>query len=129
MTSLFSFDGSELHRTHLLSMVKEWAKDEDAHFYSSSAEVKENEWLDLDEGIWVTSKNRYMYGVNKVSWRGLGVRRGVLIMGGSFPEWPTANNWYIGFTTAGNGTPAGIFPVNDDYGHAVASFIVSEFFI
>lgn len=112
----------------LLAAVNQWAKDEDAHIYKSATPTIYS-LLDLEEGIWITSKIRLMHGVNKIEWRGLGVRRGVLFMGQPIPNWPSKDNWYVGFTTAGNGTPAGIFPVNNDLSFNIAATILSNNFI
>lgn len=119
---------NDFSKKYLLSAVKQWAIDEDAHTYDKATSTFYS-LLDLEEGVWITSKVRLLHGVSKITWRGLGVRRGIVLMGHPLPNWPFENNWYVGFTTAGNGTPAGIFPVNNDLSYNVASIILSENFI
>lgn len=94
--------------------VQYWAEQEDARICRTEEDLNTvDQFVDTEEGVWVTSKidKSILCSALQMNWRGLGVRRGVLFMEQGHPSSPNRYGWWIGFTTAGNGTPAYIFPV------------------
>ena len=95
--------------TTLTQLVNQYCNDEDAVLIDTLTEDIANllcapEDDDLD--VWNERITRFSKDIIEIRWRGLSVRRGVMYVTRSDGNW-------IGFTTAGNGTPAYIFPVND----------------
>lgn len=59
----------------------------------------------LCPGVHVTSVDEMSAGILKVKWRGWGCRRGVLLI-------ENDGAVFFGYTIAGNGTPAFMFPIS-----------------
>ncbi len=74
---------------------------------------------DDNQDVWNERITRFGKDIIEIRWRGLSVRRGVVYVTRSEGNW-------IGFTTAGNGTPAYIFPVNDIFAETIYWEILSR---
>lgn len=112
MTSLYS----EMHpvRYTVPKYVEYWAEQEDALICRTDEDLnKIDQFIDLEESVWIASKvdKSILCSAIQLNWRGFGVRRGTMFMEQGHPSHPNRYGWWIGFTTAGNGTPAYIFPV------------------
>ena len=95
--------------TTLKELINQYCDDEDAVL----VETLTGDIADLlcnpeeDElDVWNERITRFSRDIIEIRWRGLSVRRGVMYVTRSDGNW-------IGFTTAGNGTPAYIFPVDN----------------
>lgn len=95
--------------TTLKELINHYCDDEDAVL----VETLTGDIADLlcnpeeDElDVWNERITRFSRDIIEIRWRGLSVRRGVMYVTRSDGNW-------IGFTTAGNGTPAYIFPVDN----------------
>lgn len=108
--------------TTLKELINHYCEDEDAVIIETLTEDIANllcapEDDDLD--VWNERITRFSKDIIEIRWRGLSVRRGVMYVTRS------GGNW-IGFTTAGNGTPAYIFPVNDIFAETIYWEILSK---
>lgn len=108
--------------TTLKELINHYCEDEDAVIIETLTEDIANllcapEDDDLD--VWNERITRFSKDIIEIRWRGLSVRRGVMYVTRS------GGNW-IGFTTAGNGTPAYIFPVNDIFAETIYWEILSR---
>jgi hypothetical protein len=95
--------------TTLKELINHYCEDEDAVIIETLTEDIANLLCDPnvdDLDVWNERITRFSKDIIEIRWRGLSVRRGVMYVTRSDGNW-------IGFTTAGNGTPAYIFPVND----------------
>jgi len=93
--------------TTLKELINHYCEDEDAVIIETLTEDIANLLCDPnvdDLDVWNERITRFSKDIIEIRWRGLSVRRGVMYVTRS------GGNW-IGFTTAGNGTPAYIFPV------------------
>lgn len=108
--------------TTLKELINHYCEDEDAVIIETLTEDIANllcapEEDELD--VWNERITRFSRDIIEIRWRGLSVRRGVMYVTRS------GGNW-IGFTTAGNGTPAYIFPVNDIFAETIYWEILSR---
>ena len=111
-----------------LCLEFEFIEDEDAELVSGAPLWIQADIEDHSEAVMIRSKTSGYGNRIRISFSGLGFRRGVLLMEEMLPDFPKqkdgSSNWYIGFTVAGNGTPAFIFPVNDDLSRLFASRVL-----
>lgn len=114
----------------LSNALKNWCDDEDASYIKFLGPEEENN-LSYDEGIFIRAKIYHSSNFIEIRWRGLGIRRGVMYMDGVYchpvdfsSEQVFFNNWLLGFTTAGNGTPAYMFPINNPASYDIAQRIL-----
>lgn len=120
----------EAINSRLTNVAKRWCDDEDGKYIKFLGSQEENN-LDYDEGIFIQAKIYHSSNFIEIRWRGLGIRRGVLYMDGVYchpvdfsSEQDYFNNWLLGFTSAGNGTPAYMFPVNNKSSYDIAQQIL-----
>jgi len=127
MTPEYNADVVQRRIKRLNDAVLHWAKEEDAQILQQRDEESAF-LLDglADEGIHAESIMRMWHGITRIAWRGCRVRRGVFFMGHGTPHLMFENAWWIGYTTAGNGTPAFIFPVNDIITGEIASRLIEQ---
>lgn len=120
-----SFNGSGMW---LRGCINRFIEDEDAELVSNAPSWVQESIEQYDDDVMIRSKSSGYGSRIKISFSGLGFRRGVLLMDAMMPDYPKqedgSSNWYIGFTVAGNGTPAFIFPVNDDLSRLFASRVL-----
>jgi len=109
---------------------QQWCDEEDGLFIDNLSD-KEEQNLDYDEGVFIRAKIYHSPTFIEIRWRGFGIRRGVMFMDSIYchpielkPETAKINNWLIGFTAAGNGTPAYMFPVNNEASYDIAQRIL-----
>jgi hypothetical protein len=108
--------------TTLKELINHYCEDEDAVIIETLTEDIANLLCDPnvdDLDVWNERITRFSKDIIEIRWRGLSVRRGVMYVTRS------GGNW-IGFTTAGNGTPAYIFPVNDIFAETIYWEILSR---
>lgn len=96
----------------LQNVINQWCIDEDAIVLEKiTPEISQLLYADdLEEECENTTIEkiaRISNNLIEIRWRGLGVRRGVMFLSNE------PKKTHIGFTTAGNGTPAYIFPNNN----------------
>ena len=106
----------------LKELIKQYCEDEDAVQIETLTEDIANLLCDPEEyhlDAWNERITRFSTDIIEIRWRGLSVRRGVMYITRSEGNW-------IGFTTAGNGTPAYIFPVNDIFAETIYWEILSK---
>ena len=106
----------------LKELIKQYCEDEDAVQIETLTEDIANLLCDPEEyhlDAWNERITRFSTDIIEIRWRGLSVRRGVMYVTRSEGNW-------IGFTTAGNGTPAYIFPVNDIFAETIYWEILSK---
>jgi hypothetical protein len=106
----------------LKELINQYCKDEDAVLIETLTEDIANLLCDPEEyhlDAWNERITRFSTDIIEIRWRGLSVRRGVMYVTRSEGNW-------IGFTTAGNGTPAYIFPVNDIFAETIYWEILSR---
>jgi len=108
--------------TTLQQLINLYCEDEDAIQIETLTEdianllcAPEEDHLD----VWNERITKFGKDIIEIRWRGLSVRRGVMYVTRSEGNW-------IGFTTAGNGTPAYIFPVNDIFAETIYWEILSR---
>jgi hypothetical protein len=122
-----SFNGNGMW---LNSSIKQFVEDEDAILVENAPSWTADNFEDDDFEIVIRSKSSAYGNRIRISFSAYGFRRGVLLMEDMLPDFPKQesglSNWYLGFTVAGNGTPAYIFPVNDDISHVFASQILRK---
>ena len=120
-----SFNGNGIW---LKGFIQQFIEDEDAELVSGAPLWIQKDIEDHSEEVMIRSKTSGYGNRIRISFSGLGFRRGVLLMEEMLPDFPKqkdgSSNWYIGFTVAGNGTPAFIFPVNDDLSRLFASRVL-----
>ena len=108
--------------TTLKELINHYCEDEDAVIIETLTEDIANLLCDPnvdDLDVWNERITRFSRDIIEIRWRGLSVRRGVMYVTRSEGNW-------IGFTTAGNGTPAYIFPVNDIFAETIYWEILSR---
>jgi hypothetical protein len=108
--------------TTLKELINHYCEDEDAVIIETLTEDIANLLCDPnvdDLDVWNERITKFSKDIIEIRWRGLSVRRGVMYVTRS------GGNW-IGFTTAGNGTPAYIFPVNDIFAETIYWEILSR---
>ena len=108
--------------TTLKELINHYCEDEDAVIIETLTEDIANLLCDPnvdDLNVWNERITRFSKDIIEIRWKGLSVRRGVMYVTRS------SGNW-IGFTTAGNGTPAYIFPVNDIFAETIYWEILSR---
>lgn len=114
----------------LKGSIDKFLEDEDAELVFSTPQWVGDYLNDDDFYIDINSKSSAYGNRLKISFSAYGFRRGVLLMDSMFLDWPhqqtETSNWYLGFTVAGNGTPAFIFPVNDDLSRTFASVVLKR---
>ena len=106
----------------LKELIKHYCVDEDAVQINTLTEEIANLLCSPEENhldVWNEQISKFGKDIIEIRWRGLSVRRGVVYVTRSEGNW-------IGFTTAGNGTPAYIFPVNDIFAEAIYWEILSR---
>lgn len=108
--------------TTLKEIINHYCEDEDAVIIETLTEDIANLLCDPnvdDLDVWNERITKFGKDIIEIRWRGLSVRRGVMYVTRSDGNW-------IGFTTAGNGTPAYIFPVNDIFAETIYWEILSR---
>lgn len=108
--------------TTLKQLIDRYCIDEDAVIIETLTEDIANLLCDPnvdDLDVWNERITKFSKDIIEIRWRGLSVRRGVMYVTRSEGNW-------IGFTTAGNGTPAYIFPVNDIFAETIYWEILSR---
>ena len=108
--------------TTLKELINHYCEDEDAVIIETLTEDIANLLCDPnvdDLNVWNERITRFSKDIIEIRWKGLSVRRGVMYVTRSEGNW-------IGFTTAGNGTPAYIFPVNDIFAETIYWEILSR---
>jgi hypothetical protein len=108
--------------TTLQQLINLYCEDEDATQIETLTEDIANLLYspeDDDQDVWNERVTRFTKDIIEIRWRGFSVRRGVMYVTRSEGNW-------IGFTTAGNGTPAYIFPVNDIFAETIYWEILSR---
>jgi hypothetical protein len=108
--------------TTLQQLINLYCEDEDAIQIETLTEDIANLLYspeDDDQDVWNERVTRFTKDIIEIRWRGFSVRRGVMYVTRSEGNW-------IGFTTAGNGTPAYIFPVNDIFAETIYWEILSR---
>ena len=119
-----SFNGNGVW---LKGSIQRFIEDEDAELVSGAPLWIQEHLEDYDDVV-IRSKGSGFGNRIRISFSGFGFRRGVLLMNEMMYDFPkqedVSSNWYVGFTIAGNGTPAFIFPVNDDLSRLFASKIL-----
>lgn len=108
--------------------IKQYIEDEDAVLLDWLSEHKAS-LISYDEGVFIKAIRRDVRQRIKIDFVGFGFRRGSLFMESIFTNYPSPpighnSNWYVGFTVAGNGTPAFIFPVNNELSQELAGNIL-----
>lgn len=122
------FDGFNGNGRWLQGHVKQFIEDEDADLVDGAPSWV-SDYVNDDNFEVVIRGKQSGYGTRiRIDFSAYGFRRGVLLMGNMLPNFPEQeyglSNWYLGFTVAGNGTPAYIFPVKDDISRAFASEVL-----
>lgn len=108
--------------TTMTELINQYCNDEDAVLIETLTEDIANLLCDPEEyhsDAWNERITKFGTDIVEIRWRGLSVRRGVMYVTRSEGNW-------IGFTTAGNGTPAYIFPVNDIFAETIYWEILSK---
>jgi hypothetical protein len=108
--------------TTLKELINHYCEDEDAVIIETLTEDIANLLCDPNEDdldVWNERITKFSKDIIEIRWRGFSVRRGVMYVTRSEGNW-------IGFTTAGNGTPAYIFPVNDIFAETIYWEILSR---
>lgn len=108
--------------TTLKEIINHYCEDEDAVIIETLTEDIANLLCDPnvdDLDVWNERITKFGKDIIEIRWRGLSVRRGVMYVTRSDGNW-------IGFTTAGNGTPAYIFPVNNIFAETIYWEILSR---
>jgi hypothetical protein len=108
--------------------ISQYIEDEDAILLEWFSE-READLIDYDDNFFIRGIRRDYRSRIKIDFGGLGFRRGSLFMESIFVDYPLPpknhlSNWYVGFTVAGNGTPAFIFPVNNENSQELAGKIL-----
>lgn len=108
--------------------IKQYVEDEDALLLEWFSE-READLISYDEGVFIRGIRRDIRSRIRIDFVGFGFRRGSLFMESVFTNYPSPpkghiSNWYVGFTVAGNGTPAFIFPVNNELSQELAGNIL-----
>jgi hypothetical protein len=108
--------------------IRQYVEDEDALLLEWFSE-READLIDYDDDLFIRAIRRDSRSRIKIDFGGLGFRRGSLFMESIFMNHPSPpkdhySNWYVGFTVAGNGTPAFIFPVNNELSQELAGNIL-----
>jgi len=106
----------------LKELIRQYCVDEDATQINTLTEEIANLLCSPEEDhldVWNEQISKFGKDIIEIRWRGLSVRRGVMYITRSEGNW-------IGFTTAGNGTPAYIFPVNDIFAESIYWEILSR---
>lgn len=126
------FDAFATMNSWLKNSIKQFVEDEDADFVSETPEWLNDGYLEQnDEHVYLRGITSGYGDRLKISFSGFGFRRGVLLMNSMYldfphPEEDLSSNWYFGFTVAGNGTPAYIFPVNDNVSRHLAKEVLKR---
>jgi hypothetical protein len=108
--------------------IRQYVEDEDALLLEWFSE-READLIDYDDDLFIRAIRRDSRSRIRIDFGGLGFRRGSLFMESIFMNHPSPpkdhySNWYVGFTVAGNGTPAFIFPVNNELSQELAGNIL-----
>jgi len=106
----------------LQQLINLYCEDEDAVQINTLTEEIANLLCTPGEDhldVWNEQISKFGRDIIEIRWKGLSVRRGVMYVTHSDGNW-------IGFTVAGNGTPAYIFPVNDIFAEAIYWEILSR---
>jgi hypothetical protein len=108
--------------TTLQQLINLYCEDEDAAQIGTLTENIANLLYSPDDDdlhVSIERITKFSKNIIEIRWRGFSVRRGVMYVTQSEGNW-------IGFTTAGNGTPAYIFPVNDIFAETIYWEILSR---
>lgn len=124
------FNAFNGNRMWLEGCIKRFIEDEDAELIDAAPSWIYEYLNDDDFYVELRSKSSGFGNRIKISFSAYGFRRGVLLMDEMLPDFPKQesglSNWYLGFTVAGNGTPAFIFPVNDDIARIFAGEVLRK---
>ncbi len=125
------FDAFNANNSWLKNSIKQFIEDEDALFDSETPELLNRDYLnDCDEYIHIRNVTSGYGDRFRIAFSGFGFRRGVLLMNDIYldskVEEDLTSNWYFGFTIAGNGTPAHIFPVADEISRYLAKEVLKR---
>lgn len=89
----------------LINCILKWLRQEDACLVSREPDGYLTEMRVLCPVVHVISVDEMSAGILRVKWRGWGCRRGVLLI-------ENDGMVFFGYTVAGNGTPAYMFPIS-----------------